>query len=1013
MNFGKLHTILLATLLGCATTALGQGSASVSGTVLDDNKQPLAGVSVALKGSTTGVFTGVAGDYTLIAPADGTLIFSFVGLATHEEIVGGRARIDVVLQADNLQLEEVVVVGYGSQKVKDLTAPIAVVKGADLAKMATSNAAQALQGKVAGVQVVNSGAPGSSATVKIRGTGSIGDYAKPLYIVDGTFVENIDFLSANDIETMNVLKDASASAIYGVRAANGVILITTRRGSSRKPSVSYDGYVGVQVPVDVMPLANKEQYLELLNRANEGMTGFPRTADKYPGNTDWYSELLRPAVMHNHSLDVSGLSEGGTSYSVGLSYLSQDGIMNTDNGYQRYNLRGRFEQKVTSWLKVGATTIVSDYDRRIARDEAFLQAFVNPPLYNVFNENNADAYPVKYDALQLYEGYEGATSYSNPVAMASYKDNREWGKKWLFSAFAELNIIDQKLTFKTSYNQDYTSFRRKDYSPENYVGGAQGIKQSRLRETFENKTMQIIDNLLTYTDSQGEHRYTVLLGQSTRMERRDNLWGSAVDVPGVDEQSIYLKTGSQRDRGTDDDAHAYNGLSAFARATYSFSSKYLASLTFRADASSKYQEKWGYFPSVGVGWVLTEEDFLRNSSAIDFLKLRASWGMLGNDNIPANSTVITGTRTMGSSAIFNDVLVDGVGAQTVAKNYLRWEVVSEWNLGVDAAFMQKRLSVEADFYYRVTDNVVFNAPISSGGGVVELLANNGKVLNSGVELTLGWTDKLGKLAYNVGLNASTVHNEVLALNGSDYIPGASVRGGFATRTAVGHPIGSFYGYEVVGVYQSAREQGSPGAGFFKYWDNGDGALNEDDKKYLGSAIPWLMGGIDFGLSYANFDASITLQGQLGNKILNAKRMNRDAFADGNYDLDFYENAWSKDNGSTTYPSPAAYNSGLTQITNSFFVEDGSYFRIQNVQLGYTFKIGTKNLAPQVRLYLSALRPLTLFGYNGFSPEVGGIPAVNTAKDIFATNSDPISMGVDYNNVYPSAAVYSVGVKINF
>ncbi|GHT10454.1 SusC/RagA family TonB-linked outer membrane protein [Bacteroidia bacterium] len=995
-----------------AGVALGQSSnITTSGRVTDAQGSPVIGAVVAVEGSTTAVVTNADGQYSIGTIAGATLTFSMMGYEQQTKIANG-SELNITLSEDTQLIDEVVVVGYGTQKSKDLTAPIAVIKGEELSRMSTTNVAQAMQGKVAGVQIINSGAPGAGAQVKIRGVGSIGDYAKPLYVVDGTFVENIDFLGANDIESMNVLKDASASAIYGVRAANGVVIITTRRGSYGKPSISYEGYAGVQVPVNIMPLTNKEQYITMLNAANEGTPDYvPRNAADYPVGTDWYSELLRPAAMHSHSLDVSGMNES-TNYSVGLSYLSQDGIMNVPNGYNRINLRGRFETKAASWLRVGATTIVSNYNRQIANDNAWSQAYVNPPLYPVYNDDNEDAYPIKFDSPQRYN-YGNA--YGNPVASATYADNKEKGKKVMFSAFADFIIIDgtdRKMNFKTSYNQDYTSYERKEYQAESFVGGSQGLRQSELRETFENKTMQIIDNLLTFSDIQGKHSYTLLLGQSTRMEKMSKLWGRAVDVPGVDEQSKYLKTGSYRDRSTDDDAWAYNGLSAFARGTYNYGDKYLLSLTFRADASSKYQEKWGYFPSLGVGWVLSQEDFMKGQKVFDFLKVRASWGMLGNDNIPANSAVTIGKRDATTSAIFNDVLVDGVGAQTVVQNYLKWEVVSEYNVGVDAAFLKRRLTAEADFYYRVTDNVVFKAPVAGGGGAVDLLTNNGKVLNTGVELTVGWADKItNKLSYRASMNVSTLYNEVLQLNGRDYLPGASVRGGYATRTAVGHPIGAFYGYEVAGVYQSAREPGSPGAGYFKYLDNNDdGKLDDDDKKYLGSALPWLMGGIDLGLNYGNWDVGITLQGQVGNKILNAKRMNRDVYFDANYDLDFYNNAWSRDNHSNTYPSAEAYNSSLTQQPNSFFVEDGSYFRIQNVQIGYTTdKI---KFIPRLRVYVSAQRPLTLFGYNGFSPEVGSIPEPNAARDIFKGNSDPLSAGVD-NSVYPMAAVYSIGLKINF
>jgi TonB-linked SusC/RagA family outer membrane protein len=474
-------------------------------------------------------------------------------------------------------------------------------------------------------------------------------------------------------------------------------------------------------------------------------------------------------------------------------------------------------------------------------------------------------------------------------------------------------------------------------------------------------------------------------------------------VPGIDEQSKYLVTGSFRDRFAWDGAATFNGLSFFTRATYNHSDRYLATLTFRADASSKYQQKWGFFPSIGLAWVLTEEAFMENQGVFSNLKLRASWGMMGNDNVPANSAIALGQTGAAASAVFGDRLVDGVGVQTVIQNYLEWEVVNEWDIGIDFVF-GNNLSGEIDYYHRVTDNVVFFAPIATGGGVAELLGNNGSVLNSGFELGLSWAASINeRTGYRLGLNATTIHNEVLSLQGRDYIPSGFIRGNYSTRTAPGHPIGSFYGFEIVGVYESESQalldpvnQSIKDKGFFRYRDqDGDGVINEKDKVFLGSAIPKLIAGLDLGFNAAGFDISMLLQGQFGNKILNAKRMNRDVFTDGNYDLDFFENRWTTSNRSSVYPSAEAYNFSFTQQANDFFVESGAYARIQNIQLGYTTdKLG---FIPGFRIYLSAQRPFTWFKYKGFTPEVGG---------------SPIASGID-NSVYPLQSVYSLGLKMNF
>jgi TonB-linked SusC/RagA family outer membrane protein len=977
------------------------GQNTVTGKITDEKNEPLPGVTVKIKGTAKGTISDINGKYSIQTSFNDTITFSMIGMEIQMIPVKNQEVINVSLTTEIQQINEVVVIGYGTQRVKDLTAPIVSIKGDELSKQVTSNPMQALQGKIAGVQIINNGAPGSGASVKIRGVGSVGDYANPLYIVDGVFVDNIDFLSSSDIEDLTVLKDASASAIYGVRAANGVILVTTRKGKTGKPNVSYDGYYGMQIPVNIMPMTTKDQYVTLMNEANANATGYiPKDPTAYPTSTDWYKQLVRKAGITSHSLDISGATEK-TTYSFGGNYFFQDGIMDATNNYKRFNIRGRLDQNVSKFLKIGVNSVLSRYDKFIPDNEAFFKAYVNPPVYPVYDPGNNEAYPIKFSAPQKY-GF--GNQYGNPIATAYYNDNNEKGLKLLFSTYVELNLIDNKLTFKTSYNLDYNNWDNMDYTPQYNVGGSQGVLKSSLSKTFNTASKQIIDNLLTFKNISNNHFYTILLGQSTRMERTDNLTGSAIDVPGFDEQSKYLSTGSFRERYATDGAFVYNGLSFFSRATYSYNSKYLATFTFRADASSKYQQKWGYFPSAGLGWIVSDEKFMHNQNWVQFLKLRVSWGMLGNDNIPANSAVVLGLTGAGSSGIFGDKLIDGIGAQTVVQNYLKWEVVNEYDAGIDFTSKNNKLSGGIDYYHRVTNNVVFYAPIATGGGVAELLGNNGSVLNSGLEINLNWKDQFSdKVTYQIGFNATTIHNEVTKLEGRDYIPGAYVRGNYTNRTAVGHPIGSFYGYEIDGVYQSESEalrdpvsQAIKDKGFFKYKDqNGDNVIDDKDKVYLGSAIPWLMGGIDFGLNYKKWDFSIAFQGELGNKILNAKRMNRDVFADGNYDQDFYDNRWTSSNKSSEYPSAEAYNFSFTQQSNDFFVESGSYIRIQNIQIGYTTdKI---KFISRLRLYISAQRPYTFFTYKGFTPEVGGTP---------------ISSGVD-NTIYPMQAIYSIGAKLNF
>jgi len=433
--------------------------------------------------------------------------------------------------------------------------------------------------------------------------------------------------------------------------------------------------------------------------------------------------------MTNHNLDISG-STDKTSYSIGGNYIYQNGIMDAENNYQRYNIRGRLDQQVNKNLKFHINTIISNYNKYNPNNDAFFGAYVNPPVYPVYNPSNSEAFPVKFDAPQNY-GF--GNSYGNPVASAYYSDNYEKGHKEVFSIYADLDIIKDKLTYRAAYNLDQDSWNQRYYTPHVYVGGSQGVTKSNLTKTFGNSSKQIIDNLVTYKNSTGKASYTILLGHSLRMEKMETLSGYANSVPGYDDQSKYLVNGSFRDRNAYDAAARYNGLSFFTRGTLNYADKYLATLTFRADASSKYQDKWGYSPSLGIAWNITQENFSIINKRFANLKLRASWGMLGNDNVPSNSSIILGQTGIGSSGVFGDNLVDGVGAQTVLQNYLKWETVTEFDMGIDFTLKNQKFSGELDYYRRVTNNVVFYAPIATGGGLAELLGNNGKVLNTGVE----------------------------------------------------------------------------------------------------------------------------------------------------------------------------------------------------------------------------------------------------------------------------------------
>lgn len=1017
----KFKFIILLCLLISVTPLLAQQKVQVSGVVKEKATNLSAiGVSVKVKGTNSGTVTDMDGNYTLSnVPSNGTLVFSYIGMNTIEEPVNGRTKINVLLTENSQQLDEVVVIGYGTSKAKDLTAPITVIKSEELMKHPTSSVMGALQGKVAGVQIVSSGAPGASPEVRIRGIGSFGGgnvqangtmtQTKPLYVVDGMFYDDIAFLNTADIQDMSVLKDASASSIYGVRAANGVVIITTKKGRlNTKAVATYDGYVGFQTATNKLEMANSAQYaaMQLEKKTDTDKAKLMNSINLWGGDansmipatdTDWYKELLRTAMIQNHSLDVSGGTENAT-YSLGLNYLKQEGIMNVKNEFERFNIRAKGDYSPYKWLKVGANVLLSNVTKFEPENAAWAKAYVAPPIFPVY-DNNRDAtiFPEKY-ASATQVGYD--SYYANPVATANYFDSKYSAIQVLPVFYAELALLSRdRLKLKTAYSQDITFSQLRRFTPLFNVGAGQENKASNLKKEDGLFRNWILDNTLTYQDAFGKSSMTAMLGQSLRSDNWRQLWGNATGVPGGREEYMYLGLGNASGRTVGDGGSSTRGLSYFGRVTYDYDNKYMISATMRADGSSKYQEKWGYFPSVGAAWTISEEAFMKQQKVVDFLKLRASWGMLGNDKIQPSNGFASVTQDMNTSGIFGPSSISGYTNLSYF-NYLKWEVVKEYNLGFEARMFANRLSIEADYFHRMTENAVFMAPLPMGQG--SLLGNNGKILNSGFELSLNWSDKINKdFTYFVGANISTLHNEVKDLNGVPNLKLGTAE--YPLLCQVGEELNSYYGYKMVGVYQNQQEiDNDPIAianglkpGDFKYLDlNGDKKIDDKDRMILGSYIPSFTYSLNLGFTYKKFDFSVLMQGQTGNEIVNVKRAQRGWQGDINYDAAMVNNRWTGEGSTNSYPSAlGSINPWNIKKFSSFLVEDGSYFRIQNIQAGYTFgktKIGSFT-TPVVRLSLTAERPYTSFNSNGFTPEVGG-------------------SGYD-DQVYPLSATYTVGLRI--
>ncbi|WP_437398644.1 SusC/RagA family TonB-linked outer membrane protein [Flagellimonas lutimaris] len=989
-----------------------QNNMTVSGTVTDDQGQPLPGASVILMGTTNGVQTDFDGNYTLDdVSSNGTLAFSYVGFATKEIPINGQTTINASLQEDTQSLDEVVVVGYGTQKKADLTGSIATVKSEDITRTPSGAAMQALQGKVAGLQVVSSGAPGTGPTIRVRGIGSyVGGASNPLYVVDGTFFDDIDFLNPEDIESISVLKDASAAAIYGVRAANGVVLIETKSGrKNQKPQITYNGYQGVQIAQNLVTLSNAEQFATLARESGSAAEaqfienaiqryGRSRVNPNVPNvNTDWYDLILRHALQQNHSFGVTGGSEN-IAYSVGLNYFEQEGILKMKNDFERLNVRSKLSFDISDRLNVGVSTLFSNATRYRPEDTAFALAYFAVPVMPVLDPSKTDAFPRPYANAQDL-GYRGT---QNPFPILENTENRNKTRNTLMTIDLSYQLVPDKLTFKTAYYHNFETLEVREVRLPFFFGNGNAFRENaeliKRTETFSEQTW---DNTLTYNDNFGKHNLTVLAGTAFRDRSFELLEAKGLNFPngpGIGDESYFLDLSKTIDvDGVGDDGSRQYFFSYFGRVAYNFDDRYLLYGTFRADGTSKYQEKWGYFPTIGAGWVISEESFFPDTDAINFLKFRGSWGELGNANVASSTGGITSEEV---DAAFGDTRFPGLVTSSDFEA-LKWEVTAETNVGITARLFNNQLSLDADYFKRDTRDAVI--PVSRLLVPGTTRQNVGKIRNTGFEIVLNWNKQVSdNFRYNIGANFSTLNNEVLDLKGQENLTSG---GDLAQRTVVGGTINPFFGLEVEGVYQTPEEiQSDPAAqaaigngltvepGDFRFVDqNGDMLIDAQDRVDLGSYLPTYTFGFNLGLNYKSWDFALNVIGQGGNVIANQKRFAIRQTPDPNIDRDFAINRWNGPGSTNSYPSARGIrNPWSNQFLNSFFVEKGDFVRLQNVTLGYTLPELTGKFNPEIRFYITAERPLTLFDYNGFTPEVPD--------------------GRD-NQTYPIPGVYTIGVNV--
>lgn len=994
----------------------------VTGIVKGPDGQPIPSVTVKVKGSNAATTTDGAGTYSINVPDGATLVFSSVGYQSQEVVVGNRTQVDVTMQIAAQNINEVVVIGYGTAKKADLTSAIGTVKPEELKKVPSGNLLNAVQGNVTGVQISSLGGPGDAPEINIRGIKSL--YGGGiLYVVDGVFVDNIDFLSPNDIQDLQILKDASSAAIYGYKASNGVILITTKGGRyNRNATISYSGYYGVQAANNVVKMANAEQFVNFANESGSSVEiasvqaaiarfGRSRVNPNLPDvNTDWYKEALRRAPIMNHELSVDGGSEK-ISYSIGGSYFTQDGILDMkSSSYKRYNLRLKLEAKATDWLTIGAGLVYSKSDQTgYGGVNPWAEIYYAVPILPVLDPNYAGqtVYSQPYSSAKDI----GYRDHQNPFPGIENVDNLGERRRITANVFGDFHILPKTLSFRTSLSYNNKNDNNRLMNLPYFIADAyqRSLVQSSITRSNVLEENYTFDNTLTYTKAFGDHNVTAMGGFSFRDERFNfysvtgNFYEGSPFSRDV-KQSWYINNTSASSRvATDADAdHAPTRVysrSYFGRLQYKFMDKYIAYATIRNEAANKYnQEKSITLPSVGLAWIVSSEDFMKNVSGINYLKIRAGWGRLANGNVPT-------ARAQSANSVwtvFNDTKVDGFNFSTYQDN-LSWEFNEELNVGADLELLNRRLSFTADYFVKNTKNLAI--PVLPQVGNETSYQNVGAMRNRGIEISATWKGKIANdFGYTLSGNFSTIKNEVTDLFGQAFITRGPLAE-FPQRLTVGQPFDVFYGYDILGVYQNQQEidkdpvavaanAGGAGVkpGYFKFRDvNGDGVLDANDRIYLGSPAPTYYYGANFGLNYKNFDLAVRIYGQGGNIIFNSNRAEVFRTQGRNIDNQLAENRWHGEGTSNTYPSSEGYRTAWNQKASRFWLEDGKFFRIQNIQLGYS--LAKQKKIPEMRFTITADRPLVWSKSKSTNVEVG---------------FDGIDSGT-----YPTPSVLTIGWSVKF
>lgn len=965
---------------------------NITGTITSSSGIPIPSVNITVKNTSRGVTTNFDGLYSIKANENEILVFSYLGMKTKEVTVGLSDIINIVLEDDTESLDEVVVIGYGTAKKIDLTGSITRIKSEEILKQPALTPVQSLQGKASGLQIINSGAPGSSPIVRIRGTGTVLSGRNPIYVVDGIITDRIDNINSDDIVSMDILKDASSLAIYGSRGANGVIIVTTKSGEKGKMKVNISSYYGFKDVLSKVNMADSNSFVTFSNLA----FGFNRFSSNPQVNTDWFDEITRTGTVMNHNISISSGNEK-TSAFFSANYFEEEGILLGDN-YRRLNLRNRVSYDISQKLKFEHSISLSLNRSSPKPQSAFTMAYKQSPLVPVrFSEGVFDGrWGVPFDDVGARYNNVG-----NPVSALALSNQNVKNFILQGNVSGEYKIMDN-LKFKTSFGIE--SGYGKSYNFNNNLEAFLADDPNRQVEDFASTNLNtltvsksdfyhwIYDAYITYDKVFNDnHNFKIVLGTTTEKGQSEYLQGTRNNVP----NNSNLFSLNNGDVGTDIANSGSSNLktlrSYFARVSYDFLHKYLLTATIRRDGSSVFANKdknWGNFPSVGLGWVVSNEAFLEDSEHINLLKIRASWGELGNQNIPFNAI----TFNSNLSAVFGDdqSIQPGSTITAIIDENVSWEVTEEIDFGVEFALLNNRLTGEIDYYNRLNRNAIL--PISlpqAFGASGSTLTHAGKIRNKGVEFSLHWKDQINDdFSYHVGGNITSNNNELEKITNPFAFEqsGGSIDNGQVTKLLrEGQPLGSFFLLEVLGFDER---------GEFVFNDiNNDGEIDNDDRQFFGSIQPNIIYGINAGFEYKNFDFNIDGYGNAGSKVYNGKKAQR--FGGENIEQRVADDFFSPSSTSSENPSP----SNEVPLSSTYFLEDGDFFRINNITLGYTFTNLLKGVQ-NIRVYALTQNPFIIKSFTGYTPELPG-------------NGHPLGNSGIELNAYPTVKSYLFGININF